>query len=224
MKKNGFFTAFVLLATLVIGSCNSAPKVYDKSVPLEQSSTLEIGNCFVKSFSGESTLWSGTVIIPAGQHTLVLHNSETMGTTTEYGEVSMTYEFLPGHTYAVFAPIKHGQINGRIIDIAVFNTVLVPDPTSPDASPLEGKWKITDGKNSNEFVFAKDEYIRWVNGVYYCRGFAQTDGNTISMTMDALYDAKKEKWVVIKLLMSGGNITYNGTSWVLGKFELQKIE
>ena len=225
MKGKWLLVVSVLVAVLGATGCATA-KVYDKTVPLEKSSTLEIGNGFVKSFNGEKTLWDGTVIIPAGTHTLVIHNSETSAyaTSVEYGEVSMTHTFLPGHTYVVFAPIQYGKINGRIIDKEIFSKDLVPDPTSPDASLIEGKWQITDGKNTNEFIFAKDEYARFVNGNYYSRGFIEINKNSVSMTVAAFYIPKKQTWSVIKIIMSGGNLTYNGTSWFLGKFELQKVE
>ena len=225
MKKKCLFIVSVLVMALVVAGCYSTPMVYDSSVPLEESSTLEIGNGTVTGFNGKNTFWdTKAVIIPAGTHTLTIRNSEERGTSIEYGQVTMTYTFLPGHTYAVFAPIEGGRIIGTIIDKVKFSEDLVPDPSSPDASRIEGKWKITDGKTTNEFTFAKNEYARFINGNYFSRGFFQIGGNSVSMTVGAFYNSKKDTWSVMTMPLSGGNLTYNGTSWFLGKYELQKVE
>jgi len=225
MKKNGFLIVSLLVAALVVAGCYSKPMVYDSSVPLEKSCTLEIGNGEIRTFNGKKTFWADkAVIIPAGTHTLGIYNFEKRETKIEYGQVTMTYTFLPEHTYSIFAPIEGGIINGRIIDHAIFNIDLVPDPTSPDASRIEGKWKITDGKTTNEFTFAKNEYARFINGNYFSRGFIEINRNSVSMNVAAFYNSKKGTWDVLKGSLSGGNLTYNGTSWFLGKYELQKVE
>jgi hypothetical protein len=228
MKKKGLSIICVLMVMLVVVGCSSGPKVYDPSIPLEQSSTLELG-CNVKGFNGGKVLWmSGkTVIIPAGTHTLIVHNSESapMGTSVTYGEVPMeAFTFIAGHTYLIQAPITGRTITGKITDVTSFFLDLVPDATNPNASQYEGRWEFTDGKSKVELIFAKNEYIRVVNGTYYSRGFFTHDENSVTLPMMALYN--KGKWILVKADIWGAppKLTYNGASLIWGKNEFIRVE
>jgi len=231
MKKCQKLILGVCLAiglAIAFTGCGSAPVVFDKSVPLEQSSTIRINNYTYVSanINGKPVEWITSsfnqkqVIIPAGEHTFRIGTD----TNRRQGLVLVTKNFLPGHTYFVIASILGSKVYGAIIDEAEFNSALVPDSTSPDASPIEGKWNYTDGKNTNEFIFAKDTFVRSFNGTPMFKGFFQINGNTGAMLVFANYDSKNEKWRLLASALSGGNLTYNGTSLRWGNFELQKVE
>jgi len=236
MRKNVFvvgMAVMVLAFVVVFVACSSAPPfVYDDTVPPEQSSTLIINGCQVNKFNGtkvsagvNADKWNAaatgdkTVIIPAGEHTLDLWNTGDGG----IGNVEVTNTFLPGHTYLVFAPVDGRTITGIIIDKAIYNSDLVPDPSSPDASPIEGRWNFSsDGKTKDELIFAKNEYARMINGTYVWRGFINFNGNTITLPAWAYY--MKGEWKVIPPTREGIKLTYNGTKLFWGKYEGKKVE
>jgi len=205
--------------------CSSAPTVFDKSVPLEQSSTIRINSYTYVSgnINGTPVEWVTSsfnqkqVIIPAGEHTFRIGTDDNR----RQGLVSVTNNFLPGHTYFVIASIIGDKIYGAIIDQGDLNSVLVPDPTSPDASPIEGKWFTTLRNISYEFIFVKDKYVTLINGKPFLMGFFQISGNTVSMLAFAVYDSKKEEW---NLHSGGDNFTYDGTSLKKGQLELRRTE
>jgi hypothetical protein len=223
MKKKWGLIVSVLMTPLLIASCATA-KVYDKSVPLEQSSTLMLANVIINEFNGKKVLWMDrSMIIPADTHSLRLANSENRGTSTEYGMVSMSYTFLAGHTYLVTAPISGGKIIGKITDFTRFYLDFpLPDTNNPDASPFEGEWVYPKNENSR-IIFVRDEWAMKYNGKYTARGLVSQDGEN-ALSMIAKYDAKKEKWVVSKISTRLGKVTNNGTSLLYNNAEFKRLE
>ena len=206
MKKNVFvvgMTVMVLTFALALASCSSAPFVYDETVPPEQSSTLIIKDCQVNKFNGTTVSagkWSAgvgekTVIIPAGKHTLDVWGSASSGggTTLEYGNVEMTYNFLPGKTYLLIAPIASGTVQGRIYETTALNSELVPNPDSPNATPLEGKWVNT--KDAGHYwIFANDECVLVMNGQNLLRGFFTYNERRININYLFMYFPQRSRW------------------------------
>ena len=111
MKKKVFiFGAFIFLGAILFTGCGSSPKVHDKTVPLEQSSTINLNQCLLIGMDGNDVRYGNQlkmvpVIIPAGRHTLKFYASnESVGyntVRTTFNEVSVTYTFIPGRTYKV---------------------------------------------------------------------------------------------------------------------------
>jgi len=228
-------SVMVLALGLVFTGCASKPTVYDASVPTEQSSTLKIKACWVKEFNGKETNWGSAfsmkqIIIPAGQHSLLIfnkfENNEGYQVVNYHDEILMHFEFLPNHTYLITMSLNkiNKRFTARIIDEASFGYDLVPDTSSPDATPLEGKW-VNTKIEGNQLIFAKNEFIFITNGKYYGRGFFYFDGQDVSIPISAVYN--KDKWVLLDKEMEIGGysrFTYDGTTLISGKIEFKKME
>ena len=182
---------------IAFAGCSGAPIVYDKSVPAEQRSTMVINNyTWIVEFNGMHTNWitsmfsKKTVIIPAGEHTLLIGTDNN----SREGKVKVTGNFLPGHTYLVGAYISGSSIYGRIVDETALNFELLPNPASPTASPFEGRW--VDIKNAeNQLIFWNNQYILRVKEKDALRGFFSYNEGTkkIALFRDAYYS--KGKWI-----------------------------
>jgi hypothetical protein len=236
MKKNLSIVSVLLIALVIIG-CSSGPKVYDKSVSMEQSSTLIIHDCGIFKFNGENTnidwkaggaLPTRQVIIPAGSHELLLSNIENeydgLGRVSRYKvhELPVSYKFLPGHTYLVTMPITTAKIRGIIIDVAVFDHDLVANPSGSDATPFEGKWANIDNEKVY-FIFSGNEYATVSNNVNTSRGLFTFDD--IGVTLYGLIIYNKGKWSFVKNNDFGlTKLIFNGTSLSLGKTVFKKVE
>jgi len=182
MKNNFKLICGVLAIGLAIAfiGCSSAPTVFDKSVPLEQSSTLRIMACNVREFDGEFTgggiAWGVMIgekqmIIPAGRHTLTLLSRSGRWEST----ITMTHDFIPGHTYTV--SLDSDTAKGAILDETELSRALVPNPASPNASQIEGVWIATNGE---KYIFADNGYF-WINkkGDLMHRGTFSLNGQRI---------------------------------------------
>ena len=114
--KNLMFLVLLISICNIFAGCSTGPIVYDKSVPLEQSSTLKLLNVGVDSFNEKNFVWVWGdpnmprpmmdkhvhfVIIPSGTHTLALRQSWHIGDVITSYTVTMTHDFLPGLTYVV---------------------------------------------------------------------------------------------------------------------------
>ena len=211
--KNKLIFSVLLVSLLAFGlvfvGCSSAPSVYvfDESVALEQSSTVLFNQAYqrILSVNGKKTpsdweksLRSKSLQIPAGEHTLEVYcadsNSNYDGSFTHSsGTVAASFTFLPGHTYFLVAPIKNGKINLQLIDMAVLNNELLPDPENPEATPFEGKWVNT--KDSGQYlIFAEDEFLISINdGKIAYRGFFAYDNRRVYITRYFRYAENKWK-------------------------------
>jgi hypothetical protein len=135
MKKKGFSIVSVLLVALVFAGCTNTPKVYDPSVPLEQSCTLRIYNLVITNFDGEKTKWGpafveGTAetIIPAGSHSMSIMYKDAkedalgrIASITEY-QLTTSYEFLPKRTYLLSVSVTNGKATAQIKDVTEGNS------------------------------------------------------------------------------------------------------
>jgi len=214
-------------------ACSSAPVVYDKSVPLEQSSTLIIKLGKITLFNGKKVSWNGyngfswgqKFIIPAGTHEFILEFEQRSATGKAMeGVVTMKHEFLPGHSYNVLAALT--SISGRnamgiIIDEEELQNELKPNSENPDASPFEGKW--VDVKDEgNQLILCGSQYIRIYKGKNDIRGFFSYTKNSVYLHFLAKY--AKGMWEIDEGLMQfgGANYVYDGSSLKIGKYEYRK--
>lgn len=175
----------------------AGPTIYDKSVPLEQSCTLVIQLCAITKFNGVNVNWNGLagkkmVQIPAGQHNIQVYQKGVDYENTVDG----TFTFLPEYIYVVYLGTYHQGMPFRLIGGPkpvgeIRQNDLVPDPESPDATPIEGMWELK--KQGRVFIFAKNEFIVKIGGQNRFRGFFIFDGKTI--TTSVLYRYKNGKWV-----------------------------
>jgi len=233
MKKNVFvvgMAAMVLTFVLAfVGCSSSAPFVYDETVPPEQSSTLIIKDCQVNKFNGttvSASKWSAgvgekTVVIPAGKHTLDVWSSESSGSKLKYGNVEMTFNFLPGNTYLLIAPIINRTVQGRIYEITAFNSDLVPNPESPKATPFEGKWVNT--KNEGHYwIFANDECVLVMNGQNLLRGFFTYNERGIEINYLFMY--YRDTWNPIGREMNRDFAYKGNVIFYDDKNEMKKVE
>lgn len=225
--KKGIVIISVVLATLFVvgcGSAPSAPAIYDSSVPLEQSSTIAFTGRIIE-FDGQSTVLSSQwnaglgvkqIIIPAGRHTLEFYSEAVSGNTLYQTGNTVTYEFLPGHTYAAGA-----QKSGNTFIPVIFDTANIrePDTTIANASPFEGIWESSDKKH--QIVFAGDEFIQSSNGVGQRRGTFtyNSSTSTISFLILGVYRNKDFPWVVFAIRNVYPD-TYDGTilNWLGVKY------
>jgi len=234
MKKIYQVVLVVCLAVglaIALAGCSSGPNVYDKSVPIEQSSTIKIIWCFVTQFDGVKTgsaWWAAMntkqVIIPAGTHTLKLFNKQEGFGTSSWGEVDIKFDFTPGNTYLVFAPLYGHEIKGQIIDETHFNRELTPDPASPNASQFEGKWVSAKNEN-NQLIVSGDEYI-WIDkGVNQMRGYISYDEKKKKVSLSFLAVYYKDRWQIMGGEASNWkNLNFNGTTLMDGKTEFKRVQ
>jgi hypothetical protein len=207
MKK---YSKLILNVCLAIGlviafvSCSSGPTVYDKSVPPEQSSTLVISQCAITKFNGASVSpisWNGMtgvkqIQIPAGEHKMeVYQRGGGVGYET-HNTVEGTFNFLPNYIYVVYLATVDMGGKFRLVGAprstgGISQDELIPDPTSPDASPIEGTWQYN--KKGNEFIFSGNEFIYKMNGKNFLRGTFSIDGD--KLTLPLFYQYKGKKWV-----------------------------
>jgi len=231
MKKNDFvvgMTAMVLSFGMAVVACSSAPFVYDATVPPEESSTLIINECQVYKFNGTTMSagkWSAgvgekTVIIPAGTHTLEVWGSESSGSKLTYGKVEITHTFLPGRTYRLRAPIEGNTIKAVITYTSNLTSALVPNPESPDATPLEGTW-INTSDEKQQWIFADNEFSVKQNGAEINRGMFTYKGNTVTLNVQYVYAFKK--WIARN--NPDYKLTYDGSNtFKIGETILKKVE
>jgi hypothetical protein len=103
MKIKAFL--FIAVIVAVCSNCQTAPKVYDQSVPLEESCILEIRSLLkVKEFDGakvSSGVFGSKTQIPAGHHDFLLFYSDFDAYATYYGEIAFQYNFEAGKTYVM---------------------------------------------------------------------------------------------------------------------------
>jgi len=204
MEKKCLFIVSVLVTALAVAGCGSAPstpKVYDPSVPLEQSSTLMMSNNVgIIKFNDKNVALMGSIIIPADSHSWILRYKDReddglrVTGVTQY-DISMTYTFLPEHTYHVTATASGGNATGHVTDVTRFTVDLpTPDTTNPNASPFEGEWV---GVQINRVLtITKDEWASKDNGKYSSRGLVSYNGKNATLLIMAAYDTKKGKWTV----------------------------
>ena len=240
MKKKCLFIVSVLVAALAVAGCGSAPKVYDKSVPMEQSSTLILNNDVgIIKFNDEKVALMGTIIIPADSHYWILRYKDRKDDglritgVTQY-DISMTYTFLPEHTYHVTATASGGNATGQVTDVTRFATDFpTPDTTNPNASPFEGEW-VSVQTDRVGLIITKDEWASKLDGKYSNRGLVSYTGGNATLVTMAGYNAKKEKWTVyspsqIQVFLSYSSFTQKAvikgnTLIVNDRFEYRKVE
>ena len=219
MKKIILSIISALLASLVITGC--ATIMYDKSIPLEESSTIRINyDHTVNKFDEKSVSWgSGTlnkqlVVIPAGLHNLTIHVTRSKDGYRYEGNVGITYDFLPSHTYFVYAYFYDNKTFARILDEEMLNRELVPDSTKPNTSPYEGKWVYKD----DQIIFVGNEFIHLYKGKYFSRGFFIYSEKEVWTQTFAFYDSKKG------IFIPGAGVDYvkykyDGTTLMYGRIE-----
>ena len=229
MKK--LFLAVLITVALSVTAHAKDPMVHDQSVPLEQSSTLKIMDCQINNFDGSSVSWgllSGggfvlgreeQVVIPAGKHNLGLIRVTDSGRQRNETTASVTYEFIPGHSYYITLTNNRGLI----IDETGLNIELTPDIDRPNASRLEGKW--LDNKGVEELIFAGDEFILKSKGKPKYRGFFTLNGNNIVCHPIATYSKNTFK---ISTGLLWGNVrlrfTFDGTNVYFSKKPFSRTE
>jgi len=222
--KNKLFLMGILVMVLAFSvgfiGCSSSPTVYDKSVPLDQSSTIRINNAGqINNFNGERVFWNSTdfgqkmVTIPAGKHTfggwfvVYLPGGSQLNISFSNAE----YDFLPGHTYFIFGcNLRGAAVN--VIDETALNKELVPDTMNPNASPIEGRW-VNINNDNDQIIFAGNEYISSdiiLSNRYFTRGIFFINGSDVYIVNAAVYHTNKK----IYIPSSDGNFTrytYDGT-------------
>jgi hypothetical protein len=234
MKKR-IGTISVLLVALLIAGCSSTPKttIYDKSVPLEQSSTLIISaGCSVIEFDGKSTQFSTEwqahnslnakrMIIPAGTHTLKLYAEVVYsGARHMISSELITREFLPEHSYAAAA---NANVGGSFIAVIIDQTALIPelkpDISRSDASPFEGNW-VNIQNEEDRMIFSGNEYMV----LSKTQGWATTRGtfshNSGTVTLNISFYESKDGWMPWLIDLSP-TFNYNGTT-LKGKTFIKK--
>jgi hypothetical protein len=199
MRKKGIALRLAggLLTLWLVTSCAGGPVVIDPSVPLEQSSTLIFANSSITEFDGAKTgpkWWSEAgskeLVIPAGSHTFQLYQKGGGVGFETHTTADTLYNFLPGHTYML--TISRHQQYAHIFDVTFSKGEMTPDPSSPDATPFEGRWVHANDQDS-WIVFCKDEFIVARKGKDYVRGSFTYDEKTVTMTFVGIYS--KGKWV-----------------------------
>ena len=218
MKRR--FAIISALAALLIAGCGSAPKIYDPSVPLEQSSTLRIVDCAVIEFNGQAGLGGvqigeTQVIIPAGTHTLkVLSRSGSTSISTWTGDI--TYQFLPGQTY--YITISTIGSSGKIL---ILNTIPpMPDPSRSNASQVEGIW-VNTAAADNKLIFAGNEYFTTAgNGKLLTCGTFTFDGRQVTLSIQAYTMNGGKKWM--HAAPQGTKIDYDGATLRMGRNEYRR--
>jgi hypothetical protein len=226
MKKRLGIISVLLVAVLIAG-CGSTPKatVYDKSVPLEQSSTIIISYpCSVIEFNGKSTALSpswqahngGTklMVIPAGTHTLVLY-AETIVSNRKmmYSSEPIINEFLPGHTYLTMSEARVSDASFQIIDQAILSRELTPDTSRADIYPFEGVW-VNIKNEEDRLVFSGNEYmvLSKTKGQMSWRGTFSHNSETVTLTVSAMVNLQGLGWMSWMGSSPTIRFIYNGTT------------
>jgi outer membrane murein-binding lipoprotein Lpp len=217
MKKKRILTVSVVVVALLLAGCSSEPKVYDKTVPMEQSSTLIQTDTGIIKFNEKKVAWMKSTIIPAGTHNFVLRFKDSKFDSTgqivgltQY-DILMSYTFIAGHSYTITASASDGKATGRIEDITqMLSEFPVPDLDSPDASPFEGEWENPNGRIC--FVFSKNEYAMKLNGEYRIRGYISFNDRKAVFSIVAGYYAKRNGWSPFKNNMGSDYIIYTDNS------------
>jgi uncharacterized protein YcfL len=229
MKKR-FAIISVVLAVLLLAGCSSAPKakVYDTSVPLEQSSTLIISeSCSVSEFNGVKTGkdWSSfttftpvekQVVIPAGTHTLKLHYTYYVTTGSGWNlSATTTGQFLPGHIYVVAGYRDTLKSDARlfIFDETEYNRELAPNPASPNATQFEGIW-VNTRDAEKRLVFADNQFFYTEkDGKVLSRGMFDINGQTVNFALEFSRDKKGYRWIPAKNeRQEWKQLEFNGTT------------
>jgi hypothetical protein len=226
MKKNWFSIISVALVALAVG-CSSGPKVYDKTVPLEESSTLmPIGEVGVIQFNEKKVAWMKSTIIPDGNHVLILRYKDIKENSVTQYDIPISHTFLAGHTYAVTATIIGGKATGQIMDATkCLLDIPLPNIDNQNDSQFEGEW-VTLKNGKPGFTFAGDEWVKKnLNGQYEMRGVFLHDGINATLLTVAAYDVKKGEWYYKDYGSFGSQtIAYNGTSLMYSFIEYKKVE
>ena len=225
----------VLVVCLAIGlaiafvGCSSAPIVYDKSVPAEESSILRITMCAVTKFNGVSlgAKWNSPmgvklVQIPAGRHSLQVYQSGGSATTATWNTVDLTYDFLPGRTYTVFLGTVNMGADLTLFDVTITDEEIKIDPSSPTATMFEGVWK-NEKNNRQQWIFFGNEYATKVDGNYTLRGkFSFKDGNIRAV---ATHSYDKGKWKLLAVPIAALIASYSDNSITAGRYiDLKKAD
>jgi outer membrane murein-binding lipoprotein Lpp len=206
--KKGFTVFSVILTVLLISGCSSAPTVYDKSVPLEQSSNLILVSCTVMDFDGKflalnsnwrahSSLGSKQIIIPSGTHTFSVYaeyRQSGSGRILQVQYEPFHIEFLQGHTYAVQKNSLTSENGVRITDVTELLKEFVPNSSGSDALLLEGKWESNNDKDG--YIFSGNQFVTFSGKYQGLRGFFSIKDDKVHLTTLVYYNRGKEKWVV----------------------------
>jgi len=229
MKK--IFLIVVFLTILLIFGCAASPKIYNKSVPIEQSSTIRIFNCNVRQFNGTNVLWGKMtgekqLVIPAGTHSLELFYQFEDNLSKKLVSQSCTieYQFVPGHVYVVTYETDFVlyPVRGLIFNETELQSYFTSNASDPEDSPLEGRWLEKNGKQ--EIQFSGNQYIfKDTKGKFMYRGYFSFDGKTISGYNGARF--VKNQWVINKMtLFPMNNFTYNGEYLLDKNYQYKKVE
>jgi hypothetical protein len=223
MKKNKLSLVALFLVVLFITGCSSGPKVFDKTVPLEESSTLVVNRYLSVEINGvgdvtTSMFNTAEVIIPAGKKALkvITDNGKWVGTVTT------EFDFLPGHKYFLAMYLgKWGDETPEptvtIVDEADLNAGLTSNPTGANVSPFEGEWESVTASAGQHLVFSGDQFILSANGKYLARGYWSATGKTVELTQVFVFD--KDVWtlgsnppIVFPIIYTGTVFTNRGGS------------
>jgi hypothetical protein len=219
--KKGFTVFSVILTVLLISGCSSAPTVYDKSVPLEQSSTLILVSCTVMDFDGKFLVldsnWRGhnslgpkQIIIPSGTHTFSVYAEYSQSSRILQVQYKpFTIEFFPGHTYAVQKNSSTSDEGVRITDITELLKEFVPNSSGSDALLLEGKWESDNGNFG--YIFSGNQFITFYKKNQGLRGFFSIKDDKVYLTTLVYY--YKGKWIVYSIAGSFV-LQFDGTTLV----------
>lgn len=220
----------VLLSVCVSTIFGAKPTVYDKKVPMEQSSTLILVTCSVLMFDGKSMGfnkgWQAhngfpkEVIIPAGTHTLSMYAEYIgAGRISQVTYEPFTHEFLPGRIYAIQKNSITADKGVRMRDVTELFEEFVSNSGGSDASPIEGTWEF----DKQQLIFSGDQFITLNKGKNNTRGFFYIEDNTVYLPHILYYSGKK--WKIYPLNMTGTAIFDGITlSSPNGKQVFRKVE
>jgi len=226
MKSKIFAFMCLFFVFVQIQVVQAGPKVYDKSVPKEQSSILRITACAITKFNGKNVMWNGLsgiklVQIPAGQHTMQVYQKGGSFNTWTENTVDGTFNFLPGHTYIVFLGTVYQGAKLQIVDVTKTDEEPKIDPSSPEATKFEGIWVNTQDE-THQFIFFKNEFVMKAKGQYTLRGPFSYDDKNMALTIVFTY--KKGKWDMLKVPLGPARATYDDNIITVPQGKKRKIE
>ena len=203
---------FVLLQVPVVHA--AGPYVYDKTVPKEKSSILRITSCAITQFNGKKTgsQWNALlkikeVQILAGEHRMQVYQEGGSFNTVTRNTVDGTFNFLPGHTYIVFLGTVYQGAKLQIVDVTMIDEDPVPDPSSTEATILEGVW-VNTADETHQLIFFKNQYAVKAKGQFTMRGPFSFDDKNIALTI--VYRFDKGKWIMLAVPLGPARATYSG--------------
>jgi len=171
MKKILWITTTIFVVFMLFGACTST-KIYDKSVPLNETCKLTITNSiYVRSFDGKKWKWLTPdlgvleVTIPSGRHIIeanIIYSGQIGNKNVSINSsiMSIAYEFKAGYEYSLISnPGLFELINGS----SLVGLVIV-DMTSDSSTEglltitglekFNGKYALTEGKLSgNDIIY-----------------------------------------------------------------------